>query len=145
MEILNKENQVALSTLSKKDIKQQAINHYQEAVDSGFWYANEVYTLGIKMAEYGKSLVDAAKDDTIREHNEKVIVNGVELSSSNTGERLNYEEDEVYADLKAKLKERENLLKLAFKTKEVFYDSEGVEIPKVGIKTHGYTTIKTKY
>ena len=62
---------------------------------------------------------------------EKTSVLGVEFNPVNGGETLNFKDDPIWSDIKQELSEREELLKLAFKAKKEFYDSEGVEVPKV--------------
>ena len=62
---------------------------------------------------------------------EKTTVLGVEFNPTNGGVTLNYKDDPVYLDLFEKLKAREELLKLAYKSKDEIYDSEGIEVPKV--------------
>jgi hypothetical protein len=62
---------------------------------------------------------------------EKTSVLGVEFNPVNGGETLNFKDDPIWSDIKKELSEREDLLKLAFKAKKEFYDSEGVEVPKV--------------
>ena len=62
---------------------------------------------------------------------EKQTVLGVEFSPVNGGETLNYKEDEIYLTLSNDLKEREELLKLAYKAKNEFFDQYGNTIPKV--------------
>ena len=57
--------------------------------------------------------------------------NGVTLTPKNGSEKLNLSEDQVYAGLEAKLKERGELVKLATKSKDVIFDSDGCEVPKV--------------
>ena len=47
---------------------------------------------------------------------------------------IQFAEDELWADLNRKLKEREEVLKIALKQTEPLYDSDGCEIPKVSIK-----------
>lgn len=57
--------------------------------------------------------------------------NGVTFTPKNGSEKLNYSEDPVYAELERKIKERAELIKLATKSKDVIFDSEGCEVPKV--------------
>ena len=57
--------------------------------------------------------------------------NGVTFTPKNGAEKLNYSEDPVYAELEQKLKERAELVKLATKSKDVIFDSEGCEVAKV--------------
>jgi chromatin segregation and condensation protein Rec8/ScpA/Scc1 (kleisin family) len=76
---------------------------------------------------------------------EKHTENGVEFSLRNTGDRLDYEADEIYKELSDKLKDRTELLKTSFKSKDTIYDGEGVEIPKVPIKSVGKQVINLKF
>lgn len=59
-----------------------------------------------------------------------------ELKTTTGGPILDYEADHVYVEKKYELEERKKLLDVAFKSKSTIYDSEGVEIPKVPIKTY---------
>ena len=52
------------------------------------------------------------------------------------GRILDYEADPVYLDLKEKLKQRKDILDMAYKQKEEFADSNGEVIPKVKIKSY---------
>lgn len=65
---------------------------------------------------------------------EKCTVNGVEFNPVNGGETLNFEDDEVYFTLKSDLKSREEMLKLAYKSKDEFFDAYGNPVPKVSSK-----------
>jgi hypothetical protein len=47
---------------------------------------------------------------------------------------LQFNEDAVCAELSEKLKQRQELVKLATNSKDMIFDSEGVEVPKVSIK-----------
>ena len=51
------------------------------------------------------------------------------------GKILNYEKDPVYMEIKEKLKERKDLLDMAFKMSDTIYDGEGIEVPKVPVKS----------
>lgn len=62
-------------------------------------------------------------------------LNGVEFAFRNGSQTLDYGKDPVWVELKEKLDARQELLKVAFKQKGVFYDDEGIEIPKVPVKT----------
>lgn len=67
----------------------------------------------------------------IRKHisEEKQSVLGVEFTPVNGGSTINYDEDPIYSQLKADLKAREELLKLA--QKQDMFDAYGNEVPKV--------------
>jgi len=64
---------------------------------------------------------------------EKQSINGVEFTPVQGGETLNYKEDPIYNELLEKLKEREEMLKLAYNSKSEIYESNGggLPIPKV--------------
>lgn len=62
---------------------------------------------------------------------DKTNVNGVEFNHVNGGENLNYKDDPIYLDLFNELKEREELIKLAYKSKNEIFDYEGIEVTKV--------------
>jgi len=57
--------------------------------------------------------------------------NGVEFTPKNGSKKLNYTEDVIYNELVAKVKAREELLKVAHNSKDVIYDGSGCEVPKV--------------
>lgn len=59
----------------------------------------------------------------------KENISGVEFNHVNGGETLNYEEDEIYCQLKSDLDERIAILKLA--QKQTLIDAYGNEVPKV--------------
>ena len=59
---------------------------------------------------------------------------GITGTFRNGGDSKNYEDDLVYAELKKQLADRKELLDTALKTDVEFYDSDGVEVPKVSIK-----------
>ena len=75
---------------------------------------------------------------------EKVSVLGVEFNPTNGGETLNYKDDEIYSDIQRELKEREELLKLAYKSKGEIYDESGVLVPKVS-STQRKSSITIKF
>lgn len=80
---------------------------------------NEV--ISSAMAEARESIIDIEKTKEL----------GVEFNPVNGGESLNYKEDDIYLTLFNDLKEREELLKLAYKAKNEFFDQYGNIIPKV--------------
>lgn len=56
---------------------------------------------------------------------------GVTFTPKNGAKKLNYTEDIIYSNLSEKLKERGELLKVAHNSKDVIFDSDGCEVPKV--------------
>jgi hypothetical protein len=83
-----------------------------------------------------KAVIDAA-DRAFRDRVNLPAVdsyNGVTFTPKNGAESLNYDEDDICVLLENKLKQRQELLKVASKTDEIIYDSEGCEVPKVSRK-----------
>ena len=56
---------------------------------------------------------------------EKYVGFGIEINPVNGRQMIQYNEDLVWSELKEKLQQREELLKVALKTNEPFYDSDG--------------------
>jgi hypothetical protein len=61
-------------------------------------------------------------------------VGGVTFTKINGRRMPQYETCDVYAELKRKLKDREELLKAALNSRSEIYDEEGVQVPKVPVK-----------
>lgn len=83
-----------------------------------------------------KAIVDSA-EKAFRDRinlNGAEFENGVTFTPKNGAESLNYTEDQVYAQLEYKLKQRAELLKYARKSDDPIYDSEGCQVPKVSKK-----------
>lgn len=60
-------------------------------------------------------------------------VNGVSFKQNNGSQKLNLSEDPIYAELAEKLAARGELIKVATKSKDVIFDNDGIEVPKVSI------------
>jgi len=117
------------STFTKKDAIKTGENLIDSVLESG---EVDIMQLGANLVRLQQVIGSAV--DKFRSHiidTEKTTVLGVEFSPVNGGETLNYKEDEVYLTLFNDLKEREELLKLAYKAKNEFFDQYGNTIPKV--------------
>ena len=127
-------------TMTKKMAKQQGVEAAKTLLDKGEISAIDALSNFARFKEVVESFVSELRKnaDLPEKEYEK---NGVKFSMRSTGDRFDYSKDEVYAELHRKLKDREELLKLAMKSKDVIYDSEGVEVPKVGVKTYGKETL----
>ena len=81
-----------------------------------------------------KEVVNSA-DSEMRKHlpEEKMTCYGVEFTPVNGGETINFGDDPIYQQLKADLKEREELLKLALKQTQTIFDAYGNEVPQVSV------------
>lgn len=73
---------------------------------------------------------------------EKYTAFGVEFTPVNGRKLIQFAEDPVYADLQAKLKAREELIKTAQHNE--IYDNEGIEVPKVSVK-YSKSSINIKF
>ena len=78
-----------------------------------------------------KSTEDIVRDEA-EKHGKTFSAFGAEITLKEGGLTPNYEEDEVYADLKAQMKAREELLKIAFRQAgktAIFDESTGEQVP----------------
>ena len=84
--------------------------------------------------------------DEIKSHlpKEKHSFFGIEVSPVNGRTMIQFHEDHIWSELKEKMQQREELLKVALKSDESIYDSEGVEVPKVNVK-YSSDSLQVKY
>jgi|TARA_R110002020_G_scaffold148076_4_gene323907 hypothetical protein len=125
----------ALDTLqefSKKELKLKAKEAVTSLLDAGDTDLTRSASNIARLKEVVTEL-----DKQLRPHLEAAEAYGVKITMKNTGDRLDYEQDDVYKSLKKELEFRKELLNMAYKTNNPIFDKDGVEIPKVGIKTHG--------
>lgn len=88
-----------------------------------------------KIFKEAKEKVDSQAFEEAEVYGEKIFkYSGVEFTIRQGSKRLNYAEDEIINELTQKLKERTALVKASTESKEVIFDSEGVEVPKVSVK-----------
>ena len=90
---------------------------------------------------YSKSIRKMIDQVPEKEYKKSNVV----FSMRNTGDRLDYMQDDIYEKLSNQLKERADLLKVAYKSSDAIYDADGVQVPKVGIKTHGGEVLTIKF
>ena len=112
----------------------------KEAQQTGKDLVNQVLELGnVSTLDFGANLVRLSEviGSAMAEFRSKIkdiekqTVQGVEFNPVNGGETLNFKDDEIWSDIKRELSEREDLLKLAYKSKGEIYDEGGVLVPKV--------------
>lgn len=112
----------------------------KEAQQTGKDLVNQVLELGnVSILDFGANLVrlsevigSAMSEFRSKIKNiEKETVQGVEFYPVNGGETLNFKDDEIWSDIKRELSEREELLKVAYKSKSEIYDESGVLVSKV--------------
>jgi hypothetical protein len=113
---------------TKKEIQLSAKSFVSNLLDAGTTDKMELYAQAVRINEALQIVTDELKNSIPQENFEAFGIKGTYRSG---GETLNYKEDLVYAELEAKLKERAELIKVATKSKDTIYDSEGVEVTKV--------------
>ena len=113
---------------SKKEIQLSAKSFVSNLLDAGQTDKMELYAQAVRINEALQIVTDELKNSIPQENFEAFGIKGTYRIG---GESLNYKEDIVYAELEAKLKERAELIKVATKSKDTIYDSEGVEVTKV--------------
>ena len=113
---------------SKKEIQLSAKSFVSNFLDAGQTDKMELYAQAVRINEALQIVTDELKNSIPQENFEAFGIKGMYRSG---GETLNYKEDFIYAELEAKLKERAELIKVATKSKDTIYDSEGVEVTKV--------------
>lgn len=113
---------------SKREIQQSSKKFIDDLIDSGEVDKLELFSQAVRINEALSIVTDSLKKSL---PNENFEVYGIKGQYRNGGETLNYSEDHIYAELQEKLKQRAELIKVATKSKDPIYDSEGVEVTKV--------------
>ena len=112
----------------------------KEAQQTGKDLVNQVLELGnVSTLDFGANLVRLSEviGSAMSEFRSKIkdiekqTVQGVEFNPVQGGETLNFKDDEIWSDIKRELSEREELLKVAYKSKGEIYDEGGVLVPKI--------------
>ena len=117
---------------TKKQAEQTGIDLINKLFEDGNQTPTQFYSNIARL----KAVIDSA-DKAFRERlilTQAESYNGVTFTPKNGAESLNYAEDQIYAELENKLKQRAELLKVANKSDETIFDSEGCEVPKVSKK-----------
>lgn len=115
---------------NKKEIEFSAKQFAKNLIDSGEVNKLEVFAQVERLTTAITNIRDEIKASLPRE---KQTFFGIEVNPVNGRQIIQYNEDLVWSELKEKLSQREELLKVALKSVETIYDSEGVEIPKVTV------------
>ena len=126
---------------NKKEVEFSAKKFASQLIEAGEIDKYEAFTQAVRMS----NAIEIIKDE-IKSHlpKEKHIAFGVEISTVSGRTMIQFQDDEMWKQLKYKLQQREELLKLALKSDDPIYDSEGVEVPKVGVK-YGIDSLSIKY
>jgi hypothetical protein len=113
---------------TKKEIKASAEKFATDLIDGGEINLEETFAQALRLNEALTVIVNKLKSSMPEENFEAFGLKGTFKSGGNT---INYKDDEYWSDIKGKLSNREALLKLALNSKDIIYDHEGVEVPKV--------------
>ena len=119
---------------TKKQAEQTGINLINKLFEEGNQTPVQFYSNIARL----KAVIDSA-DRAFRDRlnlTQPDSYNGVLFTPKNGAESLNYDEDDIYVLLENKLKQRQELLKMASKSDDIIFDSEGCEVPKVSIKVN---------
>jgi hypothetical protein len=117
---------------TKKQAEQTGINLINKLFEEGNQTPVQFYSNIARL----KAVIDSA-DRAFRDRlnlTQPDSYNGVLFTPKNGAESLNYDEDDIYVLLENKLKQRQELLKMASKSDDIIFDSEGCEVPKVSKK-----------
>lgn len=138
-----REQEIATSNFlpTKKEIELSSKKFSKELLDSGEIDTMEAFSQAERMCLAITTVRDEIKANLPRE---KHTAFGIELNPVNGRQMIQFQEDPIYADILRELKEREEILKTALKTEKPFYDSEGIEVPKVSVK-YASDSLQIKY
>lgn len=118
-------------TATKKSIIDKATDFTNKVIESGLITKEEDFTRTLKNATFWNTRLEILKENLPAE---KQTFYGVEVTPMNGRKMIQFAEDPIYLDIQNKLKQREELIKVALNQTEPYYDSEGIEIPKVSVK-----------
>ena len=127
---LMREREIATSNFlpTKKEIHISAKSMAKDILDSGNYNIKETYAKALRLKEAINVIEAELKSSLPDENFEEFGIKGIHRSG---GAVANYTDDIVYSQIKKQLDSRKTLLDAALKTDETFYDSEGIEVPKV--------------
>lgn len=126
---------------TKKQAEQTGINLINKLFEEGNQTPVQFYSNIARL----KAVIDSA-DRAFRDRlnlTQPESYNGVLFTPKNGAESLNYDEDDIYVLLENKLKQRQELLKMASKSDDIIFDSDGCEVPKVSKKFNKSSIIIT--
>jgi hypothetical protein len=116
------------ATFTKKEAVKTGRNLAQNIIDNGNVSKHEALANLVRLQEVVSNAVSVLKDNV---SDEKISMLGIEFAPMNGRSMPQFSDDEVWNDLSKKLKQREELLKVAMKSDQPIYDNEGVEVPKI--------------
>lgn len=128
--LMMREQEVQTSNFlpNKKEIQFSATSFIKNILESGESNPYELIAQAKRMQEaidvVTKELLNHLPQENFEEF-------GLKGTFRNGGDTINYKDDIVWVELQKKLKDREELLKVALKSGEEIYDQDGVNVTKV--------------
>jgi hypothetical protein len=129
------------ATFTKKEAIKTGQNLAQNIIDGGNVSKHTALANLVRLNEVISNAIGVLKDAV---KDIKANEMGIEFNPTNGRQMIQYSEDPIYAEIQKQLKDREELLKVALKTDSPFYDSEGIEVPKVSVK-YASDSLNIKY
>lgn len=131
--LMMREEEVATSNFlpTKKELELSSKTFAKKLIEDGEISKEEAFAQAERLTLAITNVRDELKASLPRE---KQSFYGIEVNPVNGRQMIQYNEDLVWTELKEKMQQREELLKVAIKTTEPFYDSEGCEVPVVSVK-----------
>lgn len=129
--LMMREQEIATSFPTKKELEFSSKTFAKNLIDAGDVDKFEMFAQAERLSTAITSVRDELKASLPRE---KYVAFGIEITPANGRKMPQFAEDEVYYELQRKLKQREELLKVALTSDEIIFDSDGVEVPKVSVK-----------
>ena len=126
---------------TKKEIENSGRSLAKQILSHGEIDKYELFSQAERLATVTANIRDEIKEAL---PHEKHTAFGIEFCPVSGRTMINFQEDEVWSELKEKLQQREELLKVALKSNDPIYDSEGVEVPKVS-KKFAKDSLQAKY
>lgn len=141
--LMMREEEVTTSNFlpNKKEIEFSSKQFAKKIIEDGEIDKFEAFAQAERLACITSNVRDEIKSHLPKE---KHSAFGIEITPVSGRTMIQFQDDEVWSSLKTKLQEREELLKVALKTNDTFYDSEGVEVPKVSVK-YASDSLQVKY
>lgn len=116
---------------TKKEIQKSSKEFAKDLIDSGNHNPIELLSQAVRLKE-AFTAIEKELRDSLPQEDFKAF--GMDATYRNGGNIIQYEEDEIYSNIKKDLYERKELLKSALKQSNPIYDPYGNEIPKVSTK-----------
>ena len=140
--ILKQENILQLNKQSLTDLGKAEANRL---LDEGYHDSVELMIFSRKYTEFLNAFTNELKsnaEDVLTQNGGKMELMNSKVSVANGATYYNWSADATYADLERKLKQRQELLKVALKQDEPVIDSDGAVVPKVPVARRNPNSIK---